>query len=234
MMEQCRIWLRRAPPVTARNDLRLLDESERSATQRVATEPLRARHACAHALLRHALAQSLGLEPSSFRFEPGRNDRPRLAGISHELDFNLSHSGPYVACAVSRSGMVGIDVETINHKMDYARILSHVASTAERSWLQTKVPGEARRAFFRLWVLKEAYAKARGDGLNLPFTEVTLMPRGSDFVLDLEATGDNPDDWVFALYDVNREASMAIAVKPRDTQNAGFSIRIMQGSELLV
>ena len=233
MMERCRIWVRRAPSITDRNDLRLLDESERSANQHFATEPLRARHACAHALVRHALAQSLGREPSSLRFEPGRNKRPRLVGFSHELDFNLSHSGPYVACAVSAPGSVGIDVEAINHRMDYVRILDHVASTAERAWLAAKGPGEARRAFFRLWVLKEAYAKARGDGLNLPFADITLMPRGCDFVQDLEPVGDNSDDWVFALYDVNQDASMAVAVKTRGSQSDRVSFEIMEGSELL-
>lgn len=233
MAKRCRIWLRRAPPVTDRDDLDLLDASERSANRRFVTEPLRARHACAHALLRQALHQSLGDEPASFRFEAGRNDRPRLAGVAPGFDFNLSHSGPFVACAVTAAGRVGIDVEAVDHRMDFTRVLGHAASPTERSWLGAKTAGEARRAFFRLWVLKEAYAKARGDGLHLPFAEITLMPRTGGLVHDLEATGDDPDDWVFAYYDVGREAALAVAVEVHDTQDGKVGIEVVEGCERL-
>ena len=232
MTEQCLVWLRRAPALTAKNDLLLLDETELSVNQRFATETLRARHACAHALLRSALGQELKCEPSSLSFEPGRNDRPRLVGNSGEFDFNLSHSGAYVACAVVTTGRVGIDVEAINRKMDYTRVLSHVTSPAERAWLESKNPDSARRAFFRLWVLKEAYAKARGDGLNLPFADITLMPAEGGFIQDFEAIGDTSENWMFKLHDVNQDAALAVAIKAQNTERR-YDIEIMEGGDYL-
>ena len=126
MNRRCRIWLRRISSVLDHNDLDLLEETERAVNQRFATESLRARHAGAHALLRRALGQTLECAPADLRFEAGKNDRPRLSGYSGELDFNLSHSGPYVACAVVDSGRVGIDVEAHNLRMDYLEILGRV------------------------------------------------------------------------------------------------------------
>lgn len=233
MKGACRIWLRRAPSVIDRNDLDLLDESERSINRRFATESLRARHASAHALLRQALGQSIKCDPTDLRFERGRNDRPRLVGFPGQVDFNLSHSGPYVACAVVDSGRVGIDVETENSRVNYREILDRVASPAERSWINNKPPREAQRAFFRLWVLKEAYAKARGDGLNLPFADITLMPRRDGFVLDLAAVGDSPDNWKFALYGVNEDAALSVATQTREASDTGNRFEVMEGSELL-
>ena len=233
MKGTCRIWLRRAPSVTDRVDLDLLDEPERSTNRQFATESLRARHASAHALLRRALGQTLGVDPSGLCFELGKNDRPRLANQQGMLDFNLSHSGPYVACAVVDARRVGIDVEIDNPRMDYCEVLDRVASPAERSWIQNKSPDEARRAFYRVWVLKEAFAKARGDGLNLPFAEITLMPRSSGLVQELKATGERPEHWSIARFDVNEDAALAVAVKSEDPRRRGIRFEVVEGRELL-
>ena len=233
MNRACRIWLRRVSSAIERSDIELLDEAERSVNRRFVTERLRARHAGAHALLRRALGESLGCGPADLRFEAGENDRPRLSGYTGEMDFNLSHSGPYVACAVVDSGRVGIDVEYVDCRMDYLTILDRVSSPKERSWIESLSSCEARRAFYRLWVLKEAYAKARGDGLSLPFANITLMPRGDGFDLDFAATGDCPDEWNFSRYGVNGDAMLAVAVHGSDMSRAGCGIEFVEGYDLL-
>lgn len=233
MAARCQIWLRRRPHVIDPDDYSLLDETERSANMRFATVSLRARHASAHSLLRRALGQTLDCDPSSLVFENGKNGRPRLSQNSGQFDFNLSHSGPYVACAVVTSGRVGIDVEAMKEQMDYVRILGHAASPAEQSWLVDKTPDEARLSFYRLWVLKEAYAKARGDGLSLPFSKITLMPKDNGFLADLGAVGDDPENWSFALYRVNDDAALAVALTPHDAEKKETKIEIMEGGDWL-
>lgn len=83
--------------------------------------------------------------------------------------FNISHSGNWVALAVSYEADVGIDVE------------SHTS-------LQTEFPvemvfhGEDKfpngtddiASFYTAWTLKEAIAKCDGRGLSLPFNELRL------------------------------------------------------------
>ena len=42
-----------------------------------------------------------------------KNGRPKLPNLSNNLDFNISHSGQFVVCAISNSIPVGIDIEKI-------------------------------------------------------------------------------------------------------------------------
>ncbi len=88
-------------------------------------------------------------------------------------DMTLTHSGGWIATAVSQIGRVGIDVEGVR---DIApslarRCLSHT----ELDWLG-RAAGDATRnhRFCRLWTAKEAYLKAVGVGLAVDPREVTV------------------------------------------------------------
>ncbi len=88
-------------------------------------------------------------------------------------DMTLTHSGGWIATAVSQIGRVGIDVEGVR---DIApslarRCLSHT----ELDWLG-RAAGHATRnhRFCRLWTAKEAYLKAVGVGLAVDPREVTV------------------------------------------------------------
>jgi 4'-phosphopantetheinyl transferase len=95
-----------------------------------------------------------------------------------DIKFNLTHSEELAVFAVAFSVEVGVDVE----KLDSSRALQEIAnryfSTQERLDL-TAVPTDDRvEAFFRCWTRKEAYLKARGDGLSmlsLDSFDVTLL-----------------------------------------------------------
>lgn len=89
------------------------------------------------------------------------------------LDAALSHSGGWIATAVSHSGRVGIDVQGVH---DIApslarRCLSH----AELDWLGRAAGAAVRNhRFSRLWTAKEAYLKAVGLGLAVDPREVLV------------------------------------------------------------
>src|SRR4051812_42326602 len=52
-------------------------------------------------LLRLMLGELLGREPRSFTFEERVGQAPLLCGPARVAGFSISHSGPWVACAVS-------------------------------------------------------------------------------------------------------------------------------------
>jgi len=87
-------------------------------------------------------------------------NRPFLAG---GLDFNISHSGNYVVCAISGHCRVGIDIEKIqtqdldpfNYTLNMAELNNVLASAT---------PYEL---FYNIWTKKEAITKADGRGLGL-------------------------------------------------------------------
>ncbi|MBR6381780.1 MAG: 4'-phosphopantetheinyl transferase superfamily protein [Lachnospiraceae bacterium] len=75
--------------------------------------------------------------------------------------FNLSHSGRYLALALSRRE-VGIDLQETARKADFKALADRFFTPAERSKLGESPDPEA---FYRLWVRKEAYGKCTGEGL---------------------------------------------------------------------
>lgn len=82
-----------------------------------------------------------------------------------QLNFNLSHSGDFVLCAIS-SQSVGCDVERI---ADVKPEISRRFSQPEHAHVMAQENDAARRELlFRYWTLKESLIKADGRGFALP------------------------------------------------------------------
>lgn len=73
---------------------------------------------------------------------------------------SISHTHGMAACAVSFDGEVGVDVE-FWRKRDF-KTLADYAFNAQES---ESVASEGEEAFYRLWTLKEAFAKAQGKSI---------------------------------------------------------------------
>lgn len=86
------------------------------------------------------------------------------------IDFNISHSGQVVVCALSDTCKVGIDVEEIRPLKieDFKNVLS---ANEYNNILISKKP---YHQFFTIWTKKEAVLKAEGKGLFIPLTDVVL------------------------------------------------------------
>lgn len=85
------------------------------------------------------------------------------------LHFNLSHSGDYSVCAIT-DGIVGVDIEKI--KNINLNISKRFFSPLEHEFL---ISSKNKLCdFFRLWVLKESYMKARGLGLKIGLKDFNI------------------------------------------------------------
>lgn len=94
--------------------------------------------------------------------------RPFLENVP--LDFNISHSGNVVVCAVSTSGRIGVDVEILQ-----AVELSYLApQMQETEWQEIQAAPDIYRSFFYHWTRKEALLKANGKGLHLPMNAIAV------------------------------------------------------------
>ena len=105
-----------------------------------------------------------------------KSDRPQFS--SSELDFNISHSGDWVAVIlhISQPGeksAVGIDIESPCKERPYLALLEHFASAEEIDWFQQQT--ESQSAFYRIWCLREAVLKSQGVGIA-KLSEVTHQP----------------------------------------------------------
>ncbi|GGJ51292.1 4'-phosphopantetheinyl transferase family protein [Streptomyces brasiliensis] len=155
-----------------------LDERERRTARRFLFERDRLQYLIAHTLVRRALALEAGLAEAELVIWRSARGRPFLrptadlaARGGRVLDFNLSHAGGYNLLGIVRQARIGVDVERIGERDENAiATIVHAISPAERAWVTRAEPGPARdRRALRVWVLKEAYSKARGLGLGIPF-----------------------------------------------------------------
>ena len=126
-------------------------------------------------LLFRAMEQ-YGLEPMRHEIRAGKLGKPYLPDAP-AFQFNLSHSGERVLCAVS-DRPVGCDVERIERDLTgLARRFFHPEEQAALA----AVPEEERNALFvRLWTRKESYLKAKGTGISESLSGFSAVspPRG--------------------------------------------------------
>jgi 4'-phosphopantetheinyl transferase len=160
-------WVDLDPPPPTRAGADLLSSDERTRAAGFVFARDQRRYAVSHAALRTILARYLGADAPSLRITQRPPEKPRLVGSS-DLRFNLSHSGERAVIAVARGREVGVDIEELRTLDDPEGLAASCFSAKElASW--RALPRAARTSsFFATWTRKEAYLKARGDGLARP------------------------------------------------------------------
>src|SRR5262249_12645966 len=133
----------------------------------------RRRYLLGRGLLRLLLGHYLELTPDLLRFDYTPFGRPHLAaGLAPQLlEFNVSHSGELILIAVAAGRSLGIDVEQIRADVEVKAIAARFFSPSEQEALGRLAEGQQVEAFFDCWTRKEAYIKAKGDGLSLPLDQ---------------------------------------------------------------
>jgi phosphopantetheine--protein transferase-like protein len=123
------------------------------------------------AMLRTVLARYV--EDEVLQISLGAHGRPQLVGESG-LSFNLSHSRDRVVVAVTRLGVVGVDVEYAARQRRVEQLIARYFSQREQSALLALPESSRLPRFYALWALKEAYIKARGLGLAIPLADFSF------------------------------------------------------------
>ena len=193
--DEVHVWQARldapAPRIDALRDTLSPDERERAARFRFERD--RERFIVARGLLRRLLGEYLDLSPEQIRFGYGPRGKPFLAEPDDTLRFNLSHAGQIVLYALTRRRRIGIDIEHVRPVAALDTLCRHWLSPRENAML-SDLGDEARLlGFFNCWTRKEAYVKARGDGLDHPLDRftVSLLPGEPARLL---AVQDDPDE----------------------------------------
>ncbi|HEX4945431.1 MAG TPA: 4'-phosphopantetheinyl transferase superfamily protein [Blastocatellia bacterium] len=125
----------------------------------------------AHGMLRVILSRYEACKPALLWLETAPLGKPYLRrqnGLASLLRFNLSHTEGLILLAVAMDREVGVDVEWSQKEMEWMTMAEHFFAPTEVETLRRCPAEELRLAFFRCWTRKEAYLKARGDGLSFP------------------------------------------------------------------
>jgi 4'-phosphopantetheinyl transferase len=130
-------------------------------------------------LLRMILGYYLGGDPHEYVFEYGAKGKPQLANArAPALHFSLAHSKGYAIFGISRDCNLGVDLEFVRDLPELESISTGYFAPSECEDLFSTDPPLRTELFFKYWTCKEAYAKATGDGLSLPFDQlqVSFLP----------------------------------------------------------
>lgn len=164
--------------------LALLSPTERARHDRLAAPARRLELAAAHALVRLAVANVTNTSPEQWRVRRDSVGRPIVEGPVEGMHVSVTHTPGLVACLVARGRDVGVDAEQVSPRVPYMRIAEQVFSPGELAELRRLEDAARIDRFFLLWSVKEALAKARGDGEPLDRIEVPLDAGGRARIAD--------------------------------------------------
>lgn len=160
-----------------------LSPEERLRSERVMDPERRKQPLLSRALLRHVLSSYVPqVPPGTWTLLPDPRGRPQVV-TPYPLAvpvFNVSHSGDVLVIAVTRSGLLGVDVERLRPRRYLEALARRHFSASECAWVLAVTPPERVLRFHEIWTLKEAYVKALGLGLSIPL---------SGFAFDLSVPG---------------------------------------------
>lgn len=127
------------------------------------THPARRREfLLSRALLAQVLAEAPELAGDAIRLDRAPSGRLLLAAPAG-WHISLSHAAGLAAVLLARAPC-GVDIER-PRPVRVQGIAARYFAAAEQAWLAALPPAAQQQGFFRLWTLKEAAAKARGEGI---------------------------------------------------------------------
>ncbi|MEU4877536.1 MULTISPECIES: 4'-phosphopantetheinyl transferase superfamily protein [Streptomyces] len=161
---------------------------------------VRCRFAASRLLIKYTAAAALGIGPEDIDIAYRLGGRPYLRGLD-QVEVGLTHTGELMAVGISRMGRMGLDAERADRHFDLDLLRRRMCTPAEAAELDALPADRQGACLLRLWTLKEAYTKALGQGMRLPFTEF-----GFDLALGGLRTPDGAvalgDEWAFATHPV--------------------------------
>jgi 4'-phosphopantetheinyl transferase len=189
---------------------------ERLRRDRIKAPGARLQYVVSRALLRTALSRYADVEPGAWRFDVNAYGKPAVAGprIERDLRFNLSHTDGLVGLAITEGQEIGLDIEATRRDVEALELARGAFAPQEIHALE-RLPAESRRArFFDIWVLKEAYAKARGLGVSLPFDSFAFDLDDPARDIGFSAAGDDAaSGWGFARMAPTADHVLAMATR---------------------
>lgn len=216
-------------PQPVHDALRCLDEQDRSHIARFRFQRDRDLAAASRLLQRLAVAHCARIAPEAvgdirFSSEPGARPLVLAPARAQAFCFSAANTRGMVACAVSATHNIGLDVEEIKEKLA-PELVDHCCTAQERTELWSLPEAERRKAFFQLWTLKESYLKARGIGLQVSPHLIGFTATGRSALPAFHAdpaTEPYPGHWHFRILEAGPGHAAALcihgALEPRTVE----------------
>jgi 4'-phosphopantetheinyl transferase EntD len=148
----------------------LLSVAELGRALGIASPKMLRQYLAAHTWLRQRLAEYLEHPAADIEFGEGEGGKPTIVAPHTDLTFNLSYSGGMALLAVGFRVAVGVDIETLEGAKVNPEMVHRVLSRPEADTVFAS--SDMLKEFSKLWVRKEAMAKAVGGDQEMTTTNV--------------------------------------------------------------
>lgn len=224
------VWVWRLPSLSdalAASLLPTLIAAEQDVYRTIRSPRRQREYLAGHALLRVALSGLFPQWQAQHRLVMDDGHHLHLAGpFSERIDFNLSHSGDWVACVVARDCRVGIDIEVPGRPRAYRALAQEYFASEESQRLADLSEDACRDAFYELWTLKESFLKARKEGISAAGLATRFIPSGQSAAPWYSYAFRLPcATQVFAALTVSAPLAMSLAIREYCPEDSAGGIR---------
>jgi 4'-phosphopantetheinyl transferase len=166
-------------------------------------------------MLRMLLSSYVGASPGELSFAYSKHGKPSLTEPPGDLRFNLSHTSGLVLLAVCRGKDIGVDIERVRKDLNVKEISGRFFSAAEQRALLRMPEILSHEAFFGCWTRKEAFVKARGEGLSCPLDsfDVSVAPEVEEVALTTRPDVREAGHWHLQSLNFFPEYAAALAIE---------------------
>jgi 4'-phosphopantetheinyl transferase len=187
-------WMKVPGSFPVEQVLPLLAGHEKTKAASYRFERDRRAYCAAHVLLRLTIDDAFA--PQSYQLLYGLTGKPHvLMPNGKEIHVSLSHSNRLAAVAVASECRIGVDIEFRDRALVLEDLLPFALSDSERTEFAPSTGHEhAADTFLCRWTLKEAIAKATGQGLTADFQSFSVRTRPSQLITRAP-DGTPADDW---------------------------------------
>ncbi|TBN04431.1 4'-phosphopantetheinyl transferase superfamily protein [Hyunsoonleella flava] len=192
----------------------LLSKDEKLKVERFKFKKDRITSTLARGVLRLLLSKYLNCPTDAIIFKYGKYGKPELVN-NKTAKFNVSHAGEFVVMALSENTEVGVDIEQIRYDFNIFNIVNNYFSKTEIEALHKLPRATQTEAFFRGWTRKEAFIKAKSQGLSFPLDSFSVSI-DSDIKAELiETLWDKSEKslWQIVPFETAANYKAALAVK---------------------
>lgn len=220
------LWLVDEEEVTRAADLThypsLLSEDENSKWLSLRSQRKKQQFLIARATLRTLLSRYIKtLKPEDLNIVISPSGKPMLEmEIRNGIQFNISHSQGKTLIGVTRNKLIGVDIEYMNPHRKWREIANDYFH--EKEWPHS--PGVCENTdgldlmskFYKIWTLKEAFVKAEGSGMAIPFDGFYFDCHGSHspiLTIDQASNCDSTTSWEVSHQFLDEAYSMAVSVE---------------------
>lgn len=190
----------------------LLSPDEKTRANKYRFSEDRRSYVAAKGILRILLAKYTQQSPQKIAFQYTDYQKPY---ISHDLQFNVSHSSGRGLFGFVHKIPIGVDIEYALQPVEIELIAPQFFTPNEAAALRS-LPASMRLAgFYNCWTRKEAIIKAIGQGLSFPLDqfEVSLHPDQPAELLVAYWDKDEAQAWKVWSYAPFEDFKGAVAVR---------------------